>query len=34
MQVIKKDGTSEPFDPEKIKSAITKSAQRAMAELS
>ena len=33
MQVIKKDKTIEPFNPEKIKVAITKSAQRVMVDL-
>ena len=31
--VIKKDGTYDPFNPDKIRTAITKSAQRVMVEL-
>lgn len=34
MFVVKKDGTLEAFNPEKIKVAISKSAKRAMADLS
>lgn len=34
MYVIKKDGTHDPFNPDKIKVAISKSAQRAMVDLS
>lgn len=34
MYVIKKDGTLDPFNPEKIKVAISKSAKRVMVELS
>lgn len=34
MYVIKKDGTNDPFTPEKIRVAITKSAQRVMVTLS
>lgn len=34
MYVIKKDGTHDPFTPEKIKTAITKSASRVMVSLS
>lgn len=34
MYVIKKDGTHDPFNPEKIKIAISKSAQRVMIKLS
>lgn len=33
MYVIKKDGTYDPFNPDKIKVAITKSAQRVMVDL-
>ena len=33
MYVIKKDGTYDPFNPDKIKVAITKSAQRVMVNL-
>ena len=33
MEVIKKDGTKEPFQAIKIANAVTKSAQRAMVEL-
>ena len=33
MYVVKKDGTHDPFNPKKIKIAITKSAQRVMVEL-
>ena len=34
MYVIKKDGTHDPFNPDKIKVAISKSAQRVMVKLS
>lgn len=34
MQVIKKDGTKEPFNPQKIINAVNKSAERAMYHLS
>lgn len=33
MYVIKKDGTHDPFNPDKIKVAVSKSAQRVMVEL-
>ena len=33
MRIIKKDGTSEEYNFEKIKSAVTKSAKRMMIEL-
>ena len=32
--IIKKDGTLEPFNPEKIVSAVTKSSNRVMVNLS
>lgn len=34
MYVIKKDGTHDPFNPDKIKVAVSKSAQRVMVDLS
>ena len=34
MYVIKKDGTHDPFNPDKIKVAVTKSAKRVMIDLS
>ena len=34
MQVIKKDGTLEPYDEQKIINAVTKAARRAMVNLS
>ena len=33
MYVIKKDGRREAFDPNKIKSAVNKSAERVMVEV-
>ena len=33
MQIVKKDGTLEKFNPDKIKAAVTKSAQRVMVDL-
>ena len=33
MYVIKKDGTLDPFNPDKIKVAVSKSAKRVMVEL-